>query len=110
MEPTSQTPVRGALALSLLHVPCCGLTLAVMLLGASGVAAPWIRELAHWAEWSVPFALGALGWSWWRLSRTHTCAAVRRQRWILVGAATLLVASVAVDHLVLPTLGMSVGH
>ena len=106
----SHRSIASAVVLSLLHVPCCALPLAALVLGAGGVVAPWATRWAAWADWTLPVAFGVLALSWWRVSGSHRCARVRRQRWILAGLGVVLVASVVVDHIVLPTVAVAVAH
>jgi hypothetical protein len=102
--------IGGAVVLSLLHLPCCALPLAALVLGAGGVLVPWAERWSAWAEWTLPLAFVVLGLSWWRVAGPHSCPRVRRQRWILAGLTVVLVASVVVDHLVLPKVAVAAAH
>ena len=110
VEAAPHRSIAGAVALSLLHVPCGGLPLAALLFGAGGVVAPWAARWASWADWTLPVAFAVLAVSWWRVSGPHRCARVRRQRWILVGMTSLLMASVLADHLLLPAVAVAAAH
>lgn len=85
--------VGGALLLSLVHVPCCGVPLLVLALGLGGTATPWLGTWAEWGHWTLPIGLAAVGWSWWRLSGADDCPHVRRQRWLVAGASVLVLLS-----------------
>jgi hypothetical protein len=102
--------VGGAVALSLLHLPCCALPVVALFSGAGGALSPWAERWSAWAEWTLPIAFAVLALSWWRVSRSHRCAQVRRQRWILAVATAVLLVSVVTDHLLLPTAAVAAGH
>lgn len=102
--------IGGAVALSLLHVPCCALPMVALLFGAGGAVAPWATRWAAWAEWTLPFAFAVVALSWWRVSGSHRCARIRRQRWILAAATALLLVSVVVDHVLFPTVAAAAAH
>jgi hypothetical protein len=99
--------IAAAVALSLLHVPCCALPLAALVLGAGGVVAPWAARWAAWAEWTLPVAFGVLALSWWRVSGPHRCARIRRQRRILAGVTVMLISSIVAEHFVIPTVAVA---
>jgi hypothetical protein len=102
--------IAGAVALSLVHVPCCALPLAALIFGAGGVVAPWASRWSAWADWTLPVAFVVLAWSWWRVSRADLCAHVRRQRRILAAMTVLLVLSVVADHVVRPAVEVAATH
>lgn len=109
-EHSDPRSIAGAVLLSLVHVPCCGLPMLTLLFGVSGAAAPWASRWAAWAAWTWPVAAVVLAWSWWRLAGAHTCPTVQRQRRILIAATAILVGSLVLGHVTLPWLGVAHAH
>jgi hypothetical protein len=103
----SHRSIGGAVALSLLHLPCCALPVIALLVGAGGAVAPWAARWAAFSEWTLPFAFAVLALSWWRVSGPHVCPKIRRQRWILAAATAVLLVSVVTDHLLLPAVAVA---
>ena len=108
--PSPHRSIAGAVVLSVLHVPCCALPLAVVIFGAGGALAPWAAHWSAWAHWTLPVAFGVLAYSWWRISGPHRCPRVRRQRRILVGMTAILVTSIVVAHWAPPAIAVAAAH
>ncbi len=110
---TGKTRTVSALSLSVLGATCCALPAALVALGAGGAvasmasSAPWLIWLSQYKAWTFAGTAAVLIYAEWQTRRVEACdvadaARLRRQTWILRGAAVLLAISVFVSYALLP--------